>query len=501
MVRKVNMETANNRNGMSVRRIFILLLISLGLAGHARTAIAQSAGMFTSTGNMITSRVFHRATLLFSGKVLIAGGDNSSSAELYDPSTGTFTATSNMTTLRAVYSATLLPNGRVLLTGASRDRPLSAELYDPSTGTFTATGEMIAPGAFATLLSSGKVLFLGFRTAQLYDPDTGTFVATGPYAGDGGTGVYAASLLADGQVLIAGNVNGNYEVQRNEIYNPSTGTFTLTGALQNVPVYGGALNFSVFEPPAILLMNGKVLFVGANNDDFTATGVANAEIYDSSSGGFTVVGNMTTARLNPTLTLLPDGTILISGSQITGSNGGSALASAELFDPGTGTFSATGDMVTPRFGHTATLLADGTVLVAGGTANANGGSPGARAEIYHPDVLVPAPALLSLSGDGQGQGAILHSDTYQVVSQSDPAIAGEALEIYCVGLVDGNVIPPQLAIGGRVAEILFFGNARGFEGLNQVKVRVPSGVAAGPAVSVRLTYLGRPSNEVTIALR
>jgi hypothetical protein len=148
-------------------------------------------------------------------------------------------------------------------------------------------------------------------------------------------------------------------------------------------------------------------------------------------------------------------------------------------------------------GHTATLLADGTVLLAGGWICC--GYSVATAEIYHPAVLAHSPVLFSLSGDGQGQGAILHASTHQVFTSSDPAVVGEFLEIYLTGLSDGSVIPPQVTIGGRMAGILFFGKAPGFATLNQVNVQVPLGVATGPAVPVQLMYLDRPSNEVKIA--
>jgi hypothetical protein len=412
-----------------------------------------------------------------------------------------------MTTPRKFHTATLLPDGKVLIAGGTADPNAnavlgSAETYDPVTGAFTATADMNVPRLYhtATLLNNGKVLIAGglglsininnnLSDAELYDPLTGSFTPTGklitPRVG------HTAALLPVGTVLVAGG--SGFEdgpIPSIERYDPATGAFSFAGTTGSVQSSGPAI--------ASVLTTGQVLMTLHLYDSPTAA----ARLYDYSTATFFDTGNMRAPRW-ATATLLPTRKVLIAG-YATGAgflSPGSPAASADLYDPAKDGFSATGDMATPRFNHTATLLPDGAVLMSGGmTSFYYPTSALASAEIYHPDLLVPAPVLLSLSGDGQGQGAILHAGTARVVSSEDPAVAGEALEIYCTGLTDGNVIPPQVIIGGRMAEILYFGKS-GYAGLNQVNVRVPSGVAPGSAVSVRLTYLSRPSNEVTLGAR
>jgi len=447
-------------------------------------AMAQPAGTFTAVGNRTTPRYGSTATLLPTGEVLIAGGQGAdnrilASAELYDPSTGVFIPTGDMTTTRAYHSATLLPDGRVLIAGGTGGS--SAELYDPASGTFMATGGMVKGGGYGTaiLLANGKVLiahdrvaFVATATAELYDPVTGTFSATGDqlliWGGD-----QKAALLADGRVLLMICCTAE------QLYDPASGTFSLTGRTTSVYQDGFA---------AASLANGEVLRSGGYVEEGNVA-TAGAELYDPSTGTFVPTGNMTRSRCYHTATPLGDGSVLIAGSEplVLGDVTGNG---AELYDPATGTFSRTGDMTTARANHTATLLLDGTVLISGGGA--------ASAELYKPSVPSPAPVLFSLLGDGKGQGAIWHAATGQVASADNPAIAGEALSMYTTSLVDGGVIPPQVAVGGRLAEILFFGKAPGYPGYYQVNFRMPSGVAFGSAVPVRLTYLDRSSNQVTI---
>ena len=482
---------------MRIQSIFWFLL--LGVASDPLNMMAQAPGTFTATGSMTTPRMGHTATLLPNGKVLITGGWQSvpgsqnctgqlhvrayflecvillTSAELYDPSTGTFAATGNMATAHLFHTATLLPDGRVLIHWETGDY----ELYDSSTGTFSRIDNMTTGGRTATVLGNGKVLFTGLP-AEIYDPSAGTFVATGAYAGTAGS-LVTATLLPDGRVLLAWDGGAAEEVGRTELYDPATGTFSLTA-----PIFvGSSLSFT-----ATLLTTGKVLVAGGVG---VGSYLITAGVYDPSMGTFTATGNMTTARQDQTATLLPDGTVLIAGGDF------AAGTSAELYNLGGGTFASAGTMATPRFLHTATLLPDGRVLLAGGLPYSTATT--SSAELYAPPSLLAGPALFSLSGDGRGQGAIWQALTGLIASPSSPAIAGDILSLYTTSLVNGGVIPPQVAIGGRLAEILFFGAAPGYPGYNQINFRVPSGIAPGPAVPVRLNYLGRSSNEVTIGVR
>ncbi len=469
---------------------------------------------------MNAARQGHTATLLNNGKVLVTGGNDMvftpsrflvpiGSAELYDPSSGTFTATGSMTTARSGHTATLLPDGKVLIAGGGgypddHGSMAEAEIYDPSTGTFTSTGMMTTARRWhtATLLNSGEVLIAGgtdggfpskgLLSAELYDPVRGTFTRTGNLNRSRWTAT--ATLLNDGRVLIDGEDstdNCYCGLSAAEIYAPVSGTFSPAGM--------GADPYQ-FPTTATALTTGKVLDTLEYSCDPSDT----AELYDPIAETFTLAAEMSAIRGDRSATLLPDGTVLIAGG------GDSAVPSpfiysvsfesgAELYDPVAGRFSPTAHMSTSRTSHTATLLPDGTVLIAGGELCCE--KTHSSAELYHPAMSVPSPVLLSLSGDGHGPGAILHAATQQVVSMATPAIPGEVIEIFCRGLADGSLIPPQVIIGGRMAEVLYFGKAPGFEWLNQINVRVPTGIASGPAMAVRLRYLSRPSNEVTLAIQ
>jgi hypothetical protein len=192
-----------------------------------------ASGTWALTGDLITKRHVHTATLLPDGKVLVAGGNYGSvggptlsSAELFDVATGAWTDTGSLTTGRQSHTATLLPSGKVLVAGGFNGGPLgSAELYDPSSGTWAPTGSLIAARYLhtATLLPSGKVLVTGGEdstnvvgSAELYDPTSGTWTDTGSLSTS--RFLQTATLLSDGKVLIAGGRGGSGVLASAEIF-------------------------------------------------------------------------------------------------------------------------------------------------------------------------------------------------------------------------------------------------------------------------------------------
>jgi hypothetical protein len=366
--------------------------LSAGSLSVTVLSAPTTAGSFSATGSMATARTGHTATLLSDGKVLISGGSVGtsflSSAELYDPESGTFSLTGAMTTPRWGHTATLLPNGKVLVAGglnvANSDIYLgSAELYDPRTGTFSATGTMTAlrKGHTATLLPNGMVLITGgdrtshWNTAELYDPYTGTFSPTGSLST---TRIYfTATLLPDGNVLIAGGVLVFYST----VYG-STESYDMNSKMFS---FSGNMTTARTDHTATLLPDGRVLMTGGltnpGEHSFSDFSVSSAELYDPNTGISSATGSMTTARQDHTATLLSNGRVLITGGLI--NSGGYTIytptgISAELYDPSTGIFSPTGSMTTARYGHRATLLSNGEVLITGGYDITS------RAELYSP---------------------------------------------------------------------------------------------------------------------
>jgi len=193
-----------------------------------------------------------------------------------------------------------------------------------------------------------------------------------------------ASGIAVGQagaphILIAGGVtNGTGSgpdpiLASSEVYQQQSGIFV---ASANMTVARDG-------PNATLLQNGQVLVTGGDvKSGSSSAPTASAEVYDSCAQTFTATGSMTDARVGHTATLLPNGKVLVAGGQ---NSRFVTQATADLYDPTTGLFTPTGNMTTPRVEHIAVLLPNGKVLIAGGENNSGFL---ASAELYDPSTGV-----------------------------------------------------------------------------------------------------------------
>lgn len=280
----------------------VLLTGGIGPNGFSPQATAEiydpSRDTFTAVGPMTSARYGHTATLLSNGKVLLAGGDPSgtagfATAELYDPGTKTFSATGQMIaggpfTTRIFHTATLLQDGRVLLAGGwsglggiDAVSLSTAEIYDPVSGTFSSTGSLLAATAHhaATLLQNGQVLVSGgtqvhggtpyapYATAQLYDSQSGTFLTPAIQMVIGRV-FHTATLLPDGTVRLIGGCDAGSTQRsdpRTELFDPVRIAFAQSTSL----------SIARHSHTATLLMGGKVILVTGGIRDGGSTSYIN----------------------------------------------------------------------------------------------------------------------------------------------------------------------------------------------------------------------------------
>ncbi|WP_375768525.1 kelch-like protein [Archangium gephyra] len=286
--------------------------------------------------------------------------------------------TGSMAVARDSSIAILLSSGKVLVLGGHLGglaATNAAEVYDPGPGTWRTVASMAIPRfeTTATLLPNGKVLvsagYPGGSTplAEVEVYDPGSDTWSATAPMLSARNAHAATLLPNGKVLVSGGWHRG-PLGSAEVYDPASVTWSATGSM----ISGRAGH------TATLLPNGKVLVAGGSIDGRGTTNINAAEVYDPASGSWSATAPMASARVGHTATLLPNGKVLVLG----GYDGSSHLASAELYDPASGTWSAAASMASPHPHLKATLLFSGKVLVSG---SSSGSPPASSAEVYDPD--------------------------------------------------------------------------------------------------------------------
>ncbi len=311
-----------------------------------------------------------------------------------------------------------IPSGQLANVFAWRIGPAQAA---SATQGWSPTGSMteVRSDQATVLLPSGKVLVASpDPAADVFDPATGVFAPAGQMLFYHGT-TLTATLLNNGQVLIVGGINSP---SATELYDPPSGKFVATGA--PVQPHG-------YYHTATLLNDGRVLVVGG----LVAPGLpglatdtdAGAETYDPKTGTFTKAGAMSVNRNSHTATFLADGRVLVAGGYSGGVPGaGVYFDTAELYDPSTGNFSFTLPMTEPRSGQVAALLPSGKVLLAGG--NFDDGS----AELFDPATggFTPTGSMSNTSRLAS-QATLLSSGQVLVAGGKNTAsLATTSVELY-----------------------------------------------------------------------
>jgi len=330
------------------------------------------------------SHNYYKAIVLKDGRVLLL--DNKY-AEIYNPDTKKFKAIEGLKSSRGGFSATLLQNGKVLIAGGDANNISTAdcELFDPISETFKPTAKMLIPrgGHSAILLPNGKVLIMGGESqdirilgankylseSEIYDPVLNKFVPAGNMVSP--KRFLNSVLLSNGKVLVMGHNgavlsnHGEETILYAELYDPNTNTFKDTGKPNSIKYIGNIL----------LLPDGKVLIIGSNktqNNDIK-------EVYDPTTEKFTSIhlneidfkdwlGNFGGGNYHGaySMTILPSGKLLIAGGNIGQYMFSRSISKSEICDIKTYNCVKGPNLNSKRAGHLATLLPNGKVFIFGG---------------------------------------------------------------------------------------------------------------------------------------
>jgi hypothetical protein len=279
---------------------------------------------------------------------------------------------------------------------------------------------------------------------------------------------HTSTLLPNGEVLIAGGVTDNCDsvppefcfdglvTASAELFDPSTNTFRPTGGMMTAR----------FGHTATLLADGKVLIAGGSDGYLTCCRLSSAELYDPATESFITTGGMSLARAAHTATPLADGTVLVAGGATQGSP---ITTSAEIYDPALGGFTSVGSMAVGRNKHTATLLADGRVLVTGGM---NGCDSFTSAELFNPATRAFSPTGNLTHARDAHSATLLADGRVLVAGGQSRSQCGLNLE----SRADAEIFDPVSSTFSALVNTVF---GRGMEGAtfraDHTATRMPSG--------------------------
>jgi|GEM_PF-601959 len=413
------------------------VLLAGGMDSHGALETAElydpADGRFHPAGTLARGRKSATATLLTSGKVLVAGGCDAlgisgctevlASTELFDPPTGQFELGPPMASPRRLHTATLLFDGRVLVAGGDSDNGsygvVATEIYDPAghggTGIFLPGPDMSAARAYhaASLLPSGDVLLTGGctgpgceddqRSTDVFRSGSGSPVLDPGPDLVGRKSLHGMVVLASGKVLVAGGMRGSDDLLTAEVFEPGAGEERWTQT-------ASSLTTARAGHTATLLPTGEVLLVGGcragawfcTEEQSTAEGFEPEAMWRrpsvsgpweavTGSEQFTLVGDTGVARESHTATMLHDGRVVVVGGFEPMAGAGPAMGDVTIYRADTRTFVQGGPLHLARGFHTATLLPSGKVLIAGGCPDWSCTTVFDDVELWDPDTLQSQP--------------------------------------------------------------------------------------------------------------